>query len=107
MLHQKLHEYIAVCCELICNIFHHGWDLCPIKISSSKKKSLNKYDVKIHIKEDELSMNNHTNKIGYCCFPGIIVKGCWNQFEKQYDENKLDDKQIETYIKAKMWVSLI
>jgi len=103
-LNQKLHEYIAKCCELICNIMHHQWDICPLKLNGNK--SLIKFDDRIHIKDNGLSMEDSTTKIAYCCFAGIITKSCWNQFNSQWSKDKMNEKQINKFIKYRMWTCL-
>jgi len=109
-LKQKLHEYIALCCQLICNIFHYQWDLCPEKISNdqsgNKSKSLIKFDGRIHIKDNELSMDGSSTKIAYCVFPGIILKSSWNQFDSQFSKNQLNEEQIAKFLQVKIWTCL-
>ena len=103
-LKQKLHEYIARCCELICSVLHHEWDLCPINLSGNK--SLIEFDDRIHINDTEFSMEDSKKIIAYCSFPGIITKSCWNQFDSQIDKKQINDQQIEKFLKYKMWTSL-
>ena len=104
-LRQQLHEFIARCCELICNIFHYGLDLCPEKLISNAK-SMIKFDDRIHLKDNELSMEDSSTKIEYCSFPGIILKSSWNQFDSQFSKNKLDQQQIDKFIISKIWTCL-
>ena len=101
----KLHEFIARGCELICNMLYYKWDLCPLSFYN-KNETLIKFDDRIHIKDNDLSHEDYTDKIGYCCFPGIIADSCWYQFNSQYNKNQITNQQIQKVLKYKMSVSL-
>ena len=103
-LNQQLHEFIAQCCQLICNIIHYEFDLCPIE--GAENKSLVTFNERIHIRDNNLSEEDSRQKIDYCSFPGIIAKGCWNQFDSQINKDQMDKDQIEKVLPYRMCVVL-
>eukprot|EP00484_Ammonia_sp_Unknown_P021806 CAMPEP_0197027674 /NCGR_PEP_ID=MMETSP1384-20130603/7538_1 /TAXON_ID=29189 /ORGANISM="Ammonia sp." /LENGTH=682 /DNA_ID=CAMNT_0042456553 /DNA_START=111 /DNA_END=2159 /DNA_ORIENTATION=+ len=104
---QKVHEFIALCCQLMTSVLHHEWDVYPdLNRLADCKCLMAPFDDRVHVKDKVLSMEESQTKIDYLAYPAIISKAEAERFDELYEKNAMDKDKIHKVLLYPMTVCL-